>query len=54
VAKYFVEWSADGQFTIDADGQAEAEDKAYDMVRDYVDARQIGGEFSVYADEENK
>jgi hypothetical protein len=52
VPKYYIEWSADGQFTIDADSYGEAEDKAYDMVRDYVDAHQLGGDMSVYVYEE--
>jgi hypothetical protein len=43
VAKFYVDWNANGSFSLGADSQADAEDKAYDMVRDYVDARQLGG-----------
>lgn len=47
MAKYHVQWEADGAFALEAEDYESAEDKAYDMVRDYVDARQIGGEVNI-------
>jgi len=51
VAEWMVDWQADGQFTISADSYDEALEKADDIVRDYLDPRQLGGGFAIFVEE---